>query len=438
MIGPSAELLRFALAAALFSPVAVVLPWTLPFVLAAFGALAVVASWDFVRLRRAAPLQAQRILPARAFVGRRVGVEIRVDNPGAEATVVDVIDEVPAVLRVDDPVQRNVDLPAGACWSFTYEVRPETRGDHMLGTLLLLRRSPLGLLERREAWPADVVRAFPDAARLLRAPAATLRQRASVAGSRPTRRRGQGSELDSLRDYVPGDDTRRIVWGPSARRGRPVVRLDRHEQNHHVWIAVDTSRLMGGFVERQTKLDQAIDAAIVLAAGAIGCQDRVGVIAFDSSVHAKLGPHRRRSDLAAFVDLLQPLSARLVEPNYRRLAQNLLTSLGQRALVFVLSDFTETEEDVVVASMGLLAQRHRVVLAGVRDPAFAALEAREPRDEDGLAPYRRIVIGDLLEAREKLVGRLRRAGVDVVDHPAEKISARVLDRYLAIRYGPER
>jgi uncharacterized protein (DUF58 family) len=436
MIGPSAELLRFALAAALFAPAAVVLPWTTPLVLTAYATLALLVAADWLRLRRTLPLGAERRLPARVFVGRTAAVAIDIRNRGTDTAHVEIVEEVPRLLRRDDPVFRGVVIPPGEARTVAYDITPAARGDHPIGALHLLRRSRFGLLERRETLPGAVVSAWPDVNRIVRA--CTPRHRSGRVGIQAARRRGQGSELDALRDYVPGDDTRRIVWGPSARRGHPVVRLDRHERNHTVWIAVDTSRLMGANVGQQTRLDQAVDVALLLADGALGSQDRVGMIAFDRSVHARIGPLRRRSDLGAFVAFTQPLHPRMVEPDYRGLARALLGSLGQRALIFVLSDFTEMEEDVVVASLGLLAKRHRVVLAGLRDPAFARLEVREPGGEDGLALYRRLVVADLLEAREKVVGRLRRAGVDVIDCAAEQISARALDRYLQMRYGPER
>ena len=56
-------------------------------------------------------------------------------------------------------------------------------------------------------------------------------------------------EFESLRDYVPGDDPRRIDWAASARRGRAVTRLYQHERNHTVIVAVDASRLMAGQID---------------------------------------------------------------------------------------------------------------------------------------------------------------------------------------------
>jgi len=438
MIGPSSDLLRFTLAAVLVSPAAVVLPPLLPVVVSLFVALGAAMTWEYFQLRRMPPLRLSRRFPGRVFVGRSAQVEVVVTNPGSTPAVVEIVDEVAAQLRAGDPAFAEVEIPAGATRSLPYEIVPAARGNHVLGPLVALRRSPRGLLERRETGGGDVIRAFPDTARFVRAQPFDVRRWFAQLGVRAAPRRGQGSELESMRDYVPGDDTRRIVWGASARRGRPVVRLDRHERNHTVWIVIDTSRLMGGAIGAQTKLDHAIDAALALACGALGSQDRVGMLAFDASVHTRMGPRRHRADLGQFVELLQPLQVKLVEPSYRTLARMLIDQLGQRALIVVLSDFGAADEESLIASLALIAKRHRVVLAGLRDPAFAALDPIDPSADDGMGIYRRIVLADLMDEREKIVGRLRRAGVDTLDVPPQQINARLLHRYLEIRYGAER
>lgn len=438
MIGPSAELIRYALALALVSPAVVVLPGTMLLVLAGYLFLACVTLVDLIRLRRLLPLTIERRIPSRAFVGRSLAVEIRLNNPGRLDALVDVFEDVSGALCDREIVLPGIPVPAGGTCGRTYWILPKARGNHPLGEMVVLRRSPLGLLERREISRADVVRAFPDTARLARSRPRSVLRPAATPGGRPTRRRGRGSDFDSLRDYVPGDDPRRISWAASARRGHPVIRLDRHERNHTVWIAIDTSRSMGAGAGARTNLDAGVDAALVLAAGALANQDRVAMLAFDSSVHGRVGPHRLRADLGAFVEFLQPLESRPVEPNYRELARALVRGIGQRSLVVIVSDLADIENPSLTASVALLSRYHRVVIASLRDPAFAALDTVPSRAEDSTALYRRIVLADVHEEREASLRRLRHMGVDVVDQPAERISRCLLERYLEARFGPDR
>jgi hypothetical protein len=80
-----------------------------------------------------------------------------------------------------------------------------------------------------------------------------------------------------------------------------------------------------------------------------------------------------------------------------------------------------------------------VLLVAVRDRVFRELDAAGDGEGEGaLGLYRRIVLDDLLREREVALGRLRRRGLQTLDLPPESITAAVLNRYLAIRYGAER
>jgi hypothetical protein len=128
-----------------------------------------------------------------------------------------------------------------------------------------------------------------------------------------------------------------------------------------------------------------------------------------------------------------------VEADYRTLAREVGARQRRRALVVVLTDFVEVDAASLVAPLVLLARRHRVLLVAIRDRAYEALAPAGPPAADGpLDLYRRIVLDELLRAREAALGRLRRGGLETVDLLPEAITAEVLNHYLAIRHGPER
>ena len=63
-----------------------------------------------------------------------------------------------------------------------------------------------------------------------------------IEGMVATRGPGRGTEFDSLRDYVRGDDIRAIDWRATARSRDVVVRTWRPERDRHVVLALDTGR----------------------------------------------------------------------------------------------------------------------------------------------------------------------------------------------------
>ena len=106
----------------------------------------------------------------------------------------------------------------------------------------------------------------------------------------------------------------------------------------------------------------------------------------------------------------------------------------------LLTDFVEVDPASLERSLGILARRHQALLVALRDPLYGeiAIPGTAASDPAGTGPYRRIVLDDLLREREVALAALRRLGVQTLDLPPEAATAPVLNRYLAIRHGPER
>jgi uncharacterized protein (DUF58 family) len=438
-LGPDRRLVGAAAAWTVAATAVVVWPALWPALAGGLGLLGALAAWDLVLLRRRPPPRLERHLPGRAFVGRPAEIGLTVRNAAREPALVEVMDEVPSDLAAEEPRFVGVLVPPGATVNLRYPIRPSARGDRRLGPSIALEASPLGLLRRRTIAEADaVLPVYPDATRYLRPEALVPRRVLAAIGVRPSRRRGEGMEFESLRDYVPGDDPRRVDWAATARRGRPVTRLYQHERNHTVLIALDTSRLMGGRIGARTKLDHAVDGALALAYAALTAGDRVGMVVFDREVRGHLRPRAHRRALGLFVELLRGTEPHLVEADYRALVREVTARQRRRALVVVLTDFVEADAASLVAPLVLLARRHRVLLVAVRDRAYEALAPGAEVGADGpLDLYRRIVLDELARERDAALGRLRRGGLETVDLVPEAITAQVLNRYLAIRHGTE-
>jgi uncharacterized protein (DUF58 family) len=438
---------------------AVPLPAIVPSLAVLTGLLALVATSDaFWALAGSLPTL-RRELPERLLVGREASLAVEVDNAGDREIALSLFDELPRDLRDADPSWAEVLLQPRSTKRLEYDLRPWVRGRRTLGPVVALVRSPLGLWRRRVmAGAGETLDVYPDTSHFLRREALHPERVLAVLGQKPARKRGEGMDFESLRDYVPGDDPRHIDWRATARRGRPVTRLYQHERNHTVIVALDTSRLMGSRTgeppehaaaeggrahERalaewhgRTKLDHAIDAGLALVFAALAAGDRAGLFAFDRELRAHLEPRSHRADIGLFVDALQPLESRLVEADYRALTREVLARQTKRALVIVLTDFVESEPAELVQPLALLARRHQVLLVALRDRLFSQLGetgAAPGQTEGEQALYRSIVLDDLLREREETLARLNRSGLHTLDLLPEQATAGVLNRYLALR-----
>lgn len=396
----------------------------------------------------------ERVVPQKGARDRSEEILLRVRNPLARAIEAHVRDAVPSDLMRVEPSWPRVRIEAGGERTLRYAIRPQVRGRRRWGRAAALVRSPLGLLRRvAVSEPGDAVLVQPETGRYVRAEALDPKRVLASLGVRPRRQRGDGLEFDSLREYVIGDEPRRIDWRATARRGRPIVRTHRHEESRTVLLVLDHSRLMGaraphpadplveaGFAA--TKLDHAIDAALALAFASLVAGDRVGLVLFDREVDRPIAPIPHRASLARFVEALSEVQASGFEADYRRMTREVLAHQRKRAMVIVLTDFMEVDREELIAPMSLLARRHEVVFVALREPILEQLEEDEPvsvdLDDDApasLGLYRRIVLADLLREREGRLVALRRRGLSVLDVPPSQATAGTLNRFMTLRYG---
>lgn len=394
------------------------------------------ALWDWL-IVCSSRVGMRRELPERAHVGRASEIALLVTNEGRVRLRADVRDQVATDLTEVEPSFDGIELPPGRELRLRYAIYPRRRGDRRFGRAVVLIASGLGLVQRRMILDSEESLAvYPDTTRFLRAETLNPQRLLSALGVKESIRRGEGMEFDSLRDYVAGDDPRHIYWPASARRGRPVVRRNRHERNHSIIIALDCSRLMGSRVDDRSKLDHAVDAALALAYMSLSCGDRVSLLVFDRQVRGCWARRGQRGDFGPLVELLRRVEPLPVEPDYGRLVREIGAVQKQQALVVVLTDFVEVAAASLIDPLAILARRHRSLLVAIRDRVYEAWDQDEPDTGDDLGLYRRLVLDDLLRERETALGKLRRRGFQTLDLPPTQLTAPVLNRYLALRYGP--
>ena len=311
------------------------------------------------------------------------------------------------------------------------DLTPRRRGDlHALGVTARLR-GPLGLAARQKT--LDVpgrVRSLPPFESRKHLPSRLTRLR-ELDGRAAIRVRGQGTEFDSLREYVHGDDVRSIDWRASARNRNVVVRTWQPERDRRVVLVLDTSRTSAGRIEDVPRLDSAMDAALLLAALAARAGDRIDFVAGDRRIRARLRSAGARDVAANLQDAMADLEPVIAEADWQALA-GAVTQFGrQRALVVLLTPLEPSAvEEGLLPVLPSLTRHHRVVLASVRDPELERLAAtRSTIDE----VYDAAAAEQAMVRRRHTADLLRTLGVDVVDADAERLPPALSDHYLTLK-----
>jgi uncharacterized protein (DUF58 family) len=251
---------------------------------------------------------------------------------------------------------------------------------------------------------------------------------------RTVRRRGGGTAFAGLREYAVGDDPRRIDWKATARRDALITREFTAEQGQTVMIAVDAGRLMTQLVDGDVaRFEYALSSALVLADVAAESGDQVGLIVFDDEVRAYVPPAKGAVALQRLRDALVPVQATMTEPDYAAAFRTLATRHRRRSLLVIFTDVIDARaSQSLIAHTTRGAARHLPLVVALRNDALVAA-ARVRESAGARALYESAAAEELLGAREDALGRMRQAGVSVVDVSPRAMTAAVVNRYLELK-----
>ncbi|MEY9215351.1 DUF58 domain-containing protein [Thermobifida halotolerans] len=330
------------------------------------------------------------------------------------------------------PRSHSLVVPPGGRRLVRTALTPSRRGDQSCAHVTVRSHGPLRLAARQSSHSAPwTVRVLPPFRSRRHLPGKLSRLR-ELDGQHRAMIRGQGSEFDSLREYVPGDDVRSIDWRATARRETVVVRTWRPERDRRILLVLDTSRTSAGRVGDLPRLEHSMDAALLLTALAARAGDRVDFLAYDRRVRARVRAHGRGSTLQAIVSAMAPLEPELVEVDAAGMVAAVLGGQRRsRQLVVLLTDLNAAAlEEGLLPRLAALTARHLVLVAAVADPRVTEMAAERG---DTRAVYNAAAAQRTIVERRRVTAELRRRGVEVVEAVPEELAPALADAYITLK-----
>ena len=309
-------------------------------------------------------------------------------------------------------------------------VTAHRRGRHAVVEPAVRVTGPLGLGRwyHRGKGVSDVV-VYPDLPAARRLAQAVRQGKLGPDGRRVRGPLGLGTDFESVREYAPDDDVRRINWRATARLGKAMTNQYRLDQNRDVVCLVDTGRLMAAPLGDRSRLDAALDAVAAVAVVADEVGDRCGVVAFDIETRREVRP--RRGGAGAVVDATFDLESRPVDSDYELAFTAVARS--KRSFVLLITDLLdESAARALLDAVPILARRHVVAVATVTDPDVAGIVSTPPAT--AVDVYAAAVAHEVLDARATVSARLARAGAEVVEAAPDGFSAACVSTYLRAKH----
>lgn len=430
MLIPTARLLWLAFALLLGAIAASVWPALVSVWLAAVALTVLLAAVDAIAALRIRAPAAKRLVPGSLALGVRHEVALRFVNAVDAALTLDVHDHSPAGAETEALPQR-VTVPAGGWAEVRYVLRPVARGDLAFGHVEARLASRAGLWQvRRMLGESSITRVYPNFAALTKFALLATDNRLSQLGILQRRRRGEGLDFHQLRDYREGDTPRQVDWKATARMGKLVSREYQDERDQQVVLLIDCGRRMAAQDAALSHFDYVLNAALLLAYVSVRQGDAVGFLTM-SGAERWFAPRKSAATVSAILNRVYDLRPTLHTTDYYGAAVGLMKRLRKRALVVLLSNLRDEDDDTLAPALKLLQSRHLVLFASLREGILSrALAARVTDFERALT---HAAAADYLQKRELAFRRLERGGAVCLDVEPDQLPVALVNRYIDIK-----
>jgi uncharacterized protein (DUF58 family) len=391
-------------------------------------AVLALATLDALRLRRLPAPRISRQIPGSLALGRWSEVRLEIAHECAAPLQVQLFDHVPEGLSFEH-LPLSVELQPGQRSLINYRLRPLKRGHFTFEHCEINLPSPLGLWSgKRLLDVTDHTRVYPDFARLYGGELLAVDNWLSQLGVRQRQRRGQGLEFHQLREFREGDSLRQIDWKATARQRTPIAREYQDERDQHIIFMLDCGRRMRSQDDELSHFDHALNACLLLSYAALRQGDAVGLSTFASERPRHLAPAKGNGQLNVLLNSVYDLDSTQRPADYQAAVNQLLLRHKRRALVILVTNLRDEDDDELLNAVKRLSTQHRVLVASLREETLDSLREAPVQTLAEAMTYCGTV--SYLNERAELHERLSAHGVPVVDVRPLALGVELVTRYL--------
>jgi uncharacterized protein (DUF58 family) len=396
----------------------------LPFVI--LDALFLLLLTDRLELRRT-------VNPSQALgQSGKVVLEIRRSGKGFPPAAPEVFDLYPDSMDCGAfPLRLRGKTLAEESLVFEYTVLPLERGPWKFPGAHLLLGSPLRFWRLKVFHKCiSAGRTYPDFKKPGFSAAVDLRGITEQAGVKNIRKRGQGLEFESLREYLPGDPIRSIDWRATSRRRKPILREYREEQDQQVLFLLDSGYRLNRREGEYTQFDSALNAVLLLSWVALKHGDSVAVGAFGTE-NRWLPMRKGISSLTGIMNSLYDLQSSPVPSSPFSALENALARLHRRSFIILVSNFREEDGESLSWILPRIRRRHLLLLVSFHEQEASRLAFRKPLGSN--QTLETAAAFSYLASRRRLYTGWEHSGLLTLETSAADISPALINRYLEVK-----
>lgn len=377
-------------------------------------------------------IRIKRIMPERLSLGHPAEILIEIENPGKRNLHISLVEMLPPEFEMTPAVCQAL-LIKGERKTLTYRLTAFKRGNYTIDGMTVRLLPAMGLFYRQFTFEtAAEIQVYPNLVDIKRYELINRRGRNFEQGIARLRMMGKGAVFESLRQYVPGDETSCIDWKASAKRAKLIVKNYEPERRQNILVALDVGRATAGHIGSLSRVDYLVNATMMLAYTTLCQKDWFSVVAFSDRIESYLPPISGIKNLDRVAKALFQLQPRLVESDYAAACRFIGLKNRKRSLLCLMTDVISQEAShILISYLARFARHHLLLAVTLSDPEMVKV-ADEPL-ETCTDPYSKAVAIDSLFVRKKALKLMRQKGISVLDVPPEKLTPALINRYAIIK-----
>ena len=301
--------------------------------------------------------------------GLRYQISLEFKNNSAYPCSFRIIDDLPQSFQNKFPVHGSA--KPNSLSRLAYETTATIRGEYELSKLYIRYTSKFGLWEKQMALEqTDTVKVIPDLTET-RDYLANAQKFLLYEGLKIRREQSGTGEFSRVRNYVIGDDPRKINWRQTAKLQEVMANEYEPEHGKYITILIDCGRMMGAERKEGNRLEKTLEASITVAAAALKSGDYVGVLAFSNEIKVFVPPEKGMNQLQKILQSIYHLQADPKESNYALAMGYLQTVQKKRSLLLLFSDIhTFLHEESTLHYIKRLRKKHLFLMIGIKDKSL--------------------------------------------------------------------
>ncbi|MEM7107673.1 MAG: DUF58 domain-containing protein [Bacteroidota bacterium] len=388
---------------------------------------------DYLRLFRVKKgITGVRVTPEKLSNGDQNELLVKLSNFYTFRVHLDIIDEIPHQFQVRDH-HHMLSLATRKNETLSYFLRPVKRGEYSFGALNVYASSNIGLVKRRFRFSEDkIVPVYPSYLQLRQYELLAISNRLVDLGIKKIRKIGHNMEMESIKEYVLGDDYRTINWKATARKGDLMVNVYQDEKSQQVFSLIDKSRVMQMPFEGMSLLDYAINSSLVISNIAIKKEDKAGLITFQHKVNTLLPASNRNMQMQLITQSLYSQKTAYKESDFSKLYATIKRKITQRSLLLLYTNFeTLSGMERQLPYLKNLAKSHLLVVIFFQNTELDNLFRKTVEKTKEI--YNKAIAEQLAYEKQLIVKALNNQGIQTILTKPQHLTVNTINKYLELK-----